>query len=69
MKDIIQIEHLTFDYVRENEEGREIVHAIKDVSLNIEEGSFRKIHSGKKPERSSASDQWRDSGQRMGYGR
>lgn len=43
MKDIIQIEHLTFDYVRENEEGREIVHAIKDVSLNIEEGSFTAI--------------------------
>mgnify|MGYP002115398325 CR=1 FL=1 len=43
MKDIIQIEHLTFDYVRENEEGREMVHAIKDISLNIEEGSFTAI--------------------------
>ncbi len=43
MENIIQIKNLTFDYIRESDEGSETIHAIRDVSLDIPEGSFTAI--------------------------
>lgn len=43
MENIIQIKNLSFDYIRESDEGSETIHAIRDVSLDIEEGSFTAI--------------------------
>ena len=45
MNDIIKIENLIFEYVREENEDEEktIVRAINNVSLDIEEGSFTAI--------------------------
>lgn len=43
MENIIQIKNLSFDYIRESDEGSETVHAIRDVSLDIAEGSFTAI--------------------------
>lgn len=43
MENIIQIKNLSFDYIRETDEGSETVHAIRDISLDIEEGSFTAI--------------------------
>lgn len=40
---IIHIDHLVFDYTRESDEGSELVHAIRDVSLDFKEGSFTSI--------------------------
>jgi energy-coupling factor transport system ATP-binding protein len=43
MENIIQIKNLSFDYIRESDEGSETIHAIRDVSLDIEEGSFTAV--------------------------
>lgn len=43
MENIIQIKNLSFDYIRESDEGSETVHAIRDISLDIAEGSFTAI--------------------------
>lgn len=37
---IIQAEHVTFDYIRETEEEKKVIHALRDVSFEVEEGSF-----------------------------
>jgi energy-coupling factor transport system ATP-binding protein len=43
MENIIQIKNLSFDYIRESDEGSETIHAIRDVSLDIKEGSFTAV--------------------------
>lgn len=40
MNEIIKIENLIFDYVKEVEDERTITRAIDDISLSIEKGSF-----------------------------
>jgi energy-coupling factor transport system ATP-binding protein len=43
MENIIQVENLIFDYIRETETDETMVRAIEDISLSIEKGSFTAV--------------------------